>query len=77
MGQKKDPLLEARISAGTENGRAQRRIAEALFGMNKVDINELKIQLMDKLGEKLGHQPRRRHVVLCLWPCHRRCAEIG
>lgn len=53
-GQKKDSLLEARISASTENRRAQGRIAEALFGMNKVDINELKIQLMDKLGENLG-----------------------
>lgn len=53
-GQKRDPLLEARISAGTENRRAQGRIAEALFGMNKIDINELKIQLMDKVGEKLG-----------------------
>lgn len=53
-GQKKDPLLEARISSSTEAKRAQGRIAEALFGMNKVDINELKIQLMDKLGEKLG-----------------------
>jgi hypothetical protein len=53
-GQKKDPLLEARISNSTEAKRAQGRIAEALFGMNKVDINELKIQLLDKLGEKLG-----------------------
>ncbi|MGI2033039.1 hypothetical protein ACRQ1B_11680 [Rhizobium panacihumi] len=53
-GRKDDPLLKARISASSEAKHAQGRIAEALFGMNKIDINELKIQLMDKLGEKLG-----------------------
>lgn len=53
-GQKTDPMLKARIGASEETRRAQGRIAEALFGVNKVDINELKIELMDKLGEKVG-----------------------
>lgn len=53
-GRKDDPLVNARISASSDARHAQSRIAEALFGMNKVDINELKMQLVNKLGEKLG-----------------------
>ena len=53
-GQKRDPVVEARISASTEAKRAQDKIAEALFGINNVDANELKMQLTARLAVKLG-----------------------
>ena len=53
-GQKRDPVVEARISASTEAKRAQDKIAEALFGINNVDANELKMQLTERLAVKLG-----------------------
>ncbi|CAD7030366.1 hypothetical protein REJC140_02823 [Pseudorhizobium endolithicum] len=53
-GAKRDPIAEARVSAGTEAKRAREKIAEALFGLNNVDPNELKIQLIERLAAKLG-----------------------
>ena len=53
-GEKRDPIAEARVSAGTEAKRAREKIAEALFGLNNVDPNELKMQLLERLAAKLG-----------------------
>ncbi len=53
-GAKRDPIAEARVSAGTEAIRAREKIAEALFGLNNVDANALKIQLVERLAAKLG-----------------------
>src|SRR5690606_9462121 len=53
-GQKRDAIIEARISASTEARRAQEKIAEALFGIDNLDPNKLKIQLTERLAAKLG-----------------------
>ncbi len=53
-GDKRDPLVEARISASTEARRAQGKIAEALFGINNIDPNELKVKLTERLAARLG-----------------------
>ena len=53
-GKKADPVVQARISASTEAKRAQEKIATALFDSGKVNVNELKMQLVDRLGGKLG-----------------------
>ncbi|MCF6369153.1 hypothetical protein [Rhizobium halophilum] len=53
-GSKKDPVVEARISASTESRRAQGKIAEALFGINNIDPNELKMKLTERLAARLG-----------------------
>ncbi|MCJ8517748.1 hypothetical protein ABID21_000739 [Pseudorhizobium tarimense] len=53
-GEKKDPLVEARISASLEARRAKEKIAEALFSVNRVDPNELKMQLTERLAARLG-----------------------
>lgn len=53
-GQKTDPLVQARISAAEESRRSQDNISNALFSVTKVDVNELKIQLYEKLGKALG-----------------------
>jgi hypothetical protein len=53
-GDKKDPVAEARISASTEARRAQGKIAEALFGINNIDPNELKMKLTERLAARLG-----------------------
>jgi hypothetical protein len=53
-GDKKDPVVEARISASTEARRAQGKIADALFGINNIDPNELKMKLTERLAARLG-----------------------
>ncbi|WP_051679825.1 hypothetical protein [Pseudorhizobium marinum] len=53
-GTKKDPVAEARMSASTEAKRSEGKIAEALFSINNVDPNELKMQLTERLAAKLG-----------------------
>ena len=53
-GQKRDAITEARISASTEAKRAQEKIAEALFGVDNLDPNKLKIQLTERLAARLG-----------------------
>ena len=53
-GRERDAVSEARISASEEAKRAREKVAEALFGSNRADPNELKIQLIDRLATKLG-----------------------
>lgn len=53
-GKKSDPVVEARISASEDAKRARDKITTALFGVNKTDPNELKIELVDRLASKLG-----------------------
>jgi hypothetical protein len=53
-GTKKDPVAEARMSASAEAKRSEGKIAEALFSINNVDPNELKMQLIERLAAKLG-----------------------
>lgn len=53
-GRERDAVSEARISASEEAKRARAKVAEALFGSNRADPNELKIQLIDRLATKLG-----------------------
>jgi len=53
-GKERDPIAEARISASEDAKRANEKIASALFGANKTDPNELKIELVDRLAAKLG-----------------------
>lgn len=51
---KNDPMVEARISASEEAKRAREKIASALFDQGQVDINELRMDLVERLGKKLG-----------------------
>ncbi|MBT9371560.1 hypothetical protein [Rhizobium sp. CSW-27] len=53
-GQKPDPVTEARIAASEEARQARDRISGALFSATRVDLNELKAQLYQKLGESVG-----------------------
>lgn len=53
-GEKRDPVVEAHISASVDAKRAKEKIAEALFGIHSVNPNELKIQLTERLAAKLG-----------------------
>lgn len=53
-GKERDPVSEARISASEEAKRAKEKITSALFGVNRTDPNELKIELVDRLAAKLG-----------------------
>lgn len=53
-GKERDPVNEARISASEEAKRAKEKITSALFGVNRTDPNELKIELIDRLAAKLG-----------------------
>ncbi|MGK6314452.1 hypothetical protein [Neorhizobium sp. DT-125] len=53
-GKERDPVSEARISASEEARRAREKITSALFGVNRTDPNELKIELIDRLAAKLG-----------------------
>jgi len=53
-GKERDPVSEARISASDEAKRAREKITSALFGVNRTDPNELKIELVDRLASKLG-----------------------
>ena len=53
-GEKRDPVVEAKVSASIEIRRAREKIAEALFGINNVDANELKLKLTERLAAKLG-----------------------
>lgn len=53
-GQKPDPVTEARIAASEEAKQAREKISGALFSTAKVDLNELKAQLYQKLGAAVG-----------------------
>ena len=56
-GKERDPVAEARISASEEAKRARETITSALFGANRVDPNELKIDLINRLAGRLGIDP--------------------
>lgn len=53
-GEKRDPVVEAQVSASIEARRAREKIAEALFDINNVDANELKLKLTERLAAKFG-----------------------
>lgn len=53
-GRERDPATEARVSASEDAKRAREKITSALFGTNRTDPNELKIDLIDRLARKLG-----------------------
>jgi hypothetical protein len=53
-GQKPDPITQAKISASEEAKQAREKISAALFSTNKVDLNALKVELFEKLGQSLG-----------------------
>ena len=53
-GQKRDPVVEARISASVEAKRAREKIAEALFGSGGPDPVGLKMDLIERLSNELG-----------------------
>lgn len=53
-GKKEDPVLKARMSMDTARARAKEKIDTYLFDAGHVSTNELKMQLIDKLGMALG-----------------------
>lgn len=53
-GKKEDPVLKARMSMDTAQARAREKIDTYLFDSGHVSTNELKIQIIDKLGMALG-----------------------
>ena len=53
-GKKEDPVLKARISTDAAKARAREKIDTYLFDAGHVSTNELKLQLIDKLGMALG-----------------------
>lgn len=53
-GKKEDPVLKAQISSDAAMQRAKEKIDAYLFDASYVSTNELKIQLMDRLGKVLG-----------------------
>ncbi|MDO1580544.1 hypothetical protein [Rhizobium oryzicola] len=53
-GQAPDPMAEARAAADRASLRARDKISSALFSVNHVDINTLKAQLYQKLGQAVG-----------------------
>lgn len=53
-GKKEDPVLKARISMDAAQARAREKIDAYLFDAGHVSTNELKLQLIDKLGMALG-----------------------
>lgn len=53
-GKKEDPVLKARMSMDETRVRAKERIETYLFDSSQVSVNELKVQLMERLGEAIG-----------------------
>lgn len=53
-GKQEDPVLKARMSMDTAQARAKEKIDSYLFDAGHVSTNELKMQLIDKLGMALG-----------------------
>lgn len=53
-GKERDKITEARIGASEEAKRAKDKIATALFGSGSADPEKLKIDLIERLGKKLG-----------------------
>ncbi|MGV3551572.1 hypothetical protein [Rhizobium sp.] len=53
-GKKEDPVLKARVSMDETRARAKEKIETYLFDSSSVSVNELKLGLMERLGEALG-----------------------
>lgn len=53
-GKERDKITEARIGASEEAKRAKDKIATALFGAGSADPGKLKLDLIERLGKKLG-----------------------
>lgn len=53
-GKKEDPVLKARMSMDAAQARAREKIDAYLFDAGHVSTNELKRQVIDKLGMALG-----------------------
>jgi hypothetical protein len=53
-GKKEDPVLKARMSMDETRARAREKIETYLFDSSHVSVNELKVDLMERLGEALG-----------------------
>ena len=53
-GKKEDPVLRARMSMDQTRARAKEKIETYLFDASHVSVNELKLDLMERLGEALG-----------------------
>jgi len=43
-----------KVGVSTQPGRAESKISEAMFSVNNVNINKLKIELIDRTAEALG-----------------------
>lgn len=53
-GRQDDPVLKARMSMDETRARAKDKIETYLFDSSHVSVNELKVDLMERLGEALG-----------------------
>ena len=53
-GKKEDPVLKARMSLDETRARAKEKIETYLFDASHVSVNELKVDLLERLGEALG-----------------------
>jgi len=53
-GKKEDPVLKARMSMDETRARAREKIETYLFDTSHVSVNELKLDLMERLGDALG-----------------------
>lgn len=53
-GKKEDPVLKARMSMDQAQARAKEKIETYLFDSSHVSVNELKVDLMERLGNALG-----------------------
>ena len=53
-GKKDDPVLKARMSMDETRARAKEKIDTYLFDSSHVSVSELKLDLMERLGEALG-----------------------
>lgn len=53
-GRQDDPVLKARMSMDETRARAKEKIETYLFDSSHVSVNELKVDLMERLGEALG-----------------------
>lgn len=51
---KTDPMVEAKMAASEEAKRARDKIATALFGTGQIDLNQMRLDMIEKLSEKLG-----------------------
>ena len=46
--------VSSRVGVSAEPGQAQSKISESMFGVNNVNINKLKLDLIERVGAELG-----------------------